>query len=94
MRKKLLSLALALAMCLSLTAVPASAASATLTEIVSSDAVKSYTGRSGDIGAFDFSDGAAWIGKAAIDTTGKVFLNSDDHTFSGAGNFSDGVACG
>ena len=92
MRKRLFSLALALAMCLSLTAVPASAASATLTEIVSSDAVKSYTGRSGDIGAFDFSDGAAWIGKAAIDTTGKVFLNSDDHTFSGAGNFSDGVA--
>ena len=78
MRKRLFSLALALALCLGLTAVPASAASATLTEIVSSDAVQSFIGGNGRIDALNFSDGVAWIEKTAIDTTGKVLIKSAD----------------
>ncbi|USF27465.1 hypothetical protein N510_002412 [Firmicutes bacterium ASF500] len=91
MIKKALSLALALAMCLSLTAVPASAASATLTEIVSSDTMQSVLGSPGRIGSLNFSDGVAWIGKTtAIDTTGKVLIKSADYTW--VGGFSEGVA--
>ncbi len=90
MRKRLFSLALALAMCLGLTAVPASAASATLTEIVSSDAVQSFIGGNGRIDALNFSDGVAWIEKTAIDTTGKVLIKSADYKW--VGDFSEGVA--
>ena len=90
MRKKALSLALALAMCLGLMAVPASAASATIKEIVSSDAVQSSVGGDGRIGALNFSDGVAWIGNTAIDTTGKVLIKSADYAW--VGGFSEGVA--